>query len=247
MIKISFLGSSDSAGMPVSHCRCVACMEYRSMGEENLSTSAFLELDGGEIILLDGGYEGLASVMRDRVIKACFLTHFHPDHALGLLRLRYSLRKIICYHPDDKEGFSDLFKHPFSIEYKIINPYESVVVNDIKFTAIKLLHSKTTNGYLIETKKSKIAYLTDCGGLREDELKFLKAKKIDAVFIDACFDERVTKGNHLNYKSAAKIIDTIKAKSGYLLHQSHQTRSYIMEKNIQTQYPYVKAKESFVF
>ncbi|MEA3451509.1 MAG: hypothetical protein U9Q83_06350 [Bacteroidota bacterium] len=32
------------------------------------------------------------------------LTHFHPDHALGLLRLRYSSDKIDCYHPKDKNG-----------------------------------------------------------------------------------------------------------------------------------------------
>lgn len=246
MLKLHFLGTSDSAGMPVSHCECEACKYYLSKNTENLSTCAYLELKDG-VILLDAGFEGLATLMRNKNIKACFLTHFHPDHALGLLRLRYSMQKITCYCPDDKQGFADLFKHPISIKYKTLKPYQSISLCDIKFTAISLLHSKTTNGYIIETKNSKFAYLTDCGGIEQNELEFLKNSQLNSVFIDACFDERFQNKNHLNYTEATKILDYIHPQKGYFLHQSHQTKSYIMQNNIKTKYPYVKENESFSF
>ncbi|WP_044416686.1 MBL fold metallo-hydrolase [Halarcobacter anaerophilus] len=38
----------------------------------------------------------------DKTIKAVFLTHFHADHTLGLLKLRYGVDKVVCYHPEDK-------------------------------------------------------------------------------------------------------------------------------------------------
>lgn len=245
MLRLHFLGTSDSAGMPVSHCFCQACQEYRQKGLENLATSAYLEFEDG-VVLLDAGHENLATKMRDKKIKACFLTHFHPDHAQGLLRLRYSSQNFTCYHPDDKEGFSDLFKHAMYIQYRVLAPYENIEIDGVCFTAIKLLHSKTTNGYVIESGKKKIAYLTDCARIEPRELEFLKSKKLDMVFIDACFDERVKKGNHLNYISASKILDYIEAKEGYLMHLSHQTKSYIMENSIKTKYPYVEVGESFI-
>ena len=59
----------------------------------------------------DEDYDIIATIFDEKTIKAVFLTHFHPDHALGLLRLRYSSDTIDCYHPKDEDGFADLFKH----------------------------------------------------------------------------------------------------------------------------------------
>ena len=168
-MEFRFLGSSDSGGIPVHNCGCVACESYRKEGKINLPTCAVLEDEDG-VILFDAGIEDLANQFDKKTIKAVCLTHFHSDHALGLLRLRYSNDTIPCYHPKDEVGFGDLFKHKHSIKYIENTPLQEIVIDNISLIPIPLQHSKNTTGYIIKTPKMTIGYLTDCGGIEEEYL-----------------------------------------------------------------------------
>lgn len=245
-MKLNFLGSSDSAGIPVHNCNCDICTEHRKKGKKNLSTSAYFEFDSG-IILLDAGVENISNLFDGKKIKAILLTHFHADHCLGLLRLRYSNDNINCFHPEDKEGFSDLFKHKHSINYTQISSFQKMSLDKLLITSLPLKHSKNTLGYYIKYKDKTIVYLTDCSGLKNKSFEFLKNKKIDYAFIDACYDERKTKGNHLNYIQASDILDKLKVKNGYLMHISHITQEYIQKNNVKLKYRYIKPNDSFDF
>lgn len=243
-MKLKFLGTADSAGFPVHNCNCSVCTYHRQKGKVNLSTSAYIKYNDS-VILLDAGIENISNIFDGKNIKAVFLTHFHADHCLGLLRLRHSNDKIDCFHPKDENGFSDLFKHKHSIGYNEIKAFETLSIDNIKFTAIPLKHSKNTFGYLIEINDLNIAYLTDCAGISKESMKFLKKHKIDYAFIDACYDERKEVGNHLNYNQASDILDELKVKNGYLMHISHTTLEYILKNEIVLRYKYVKANDEF--
>lgn len=245
-MKLKFLGSADSAGIPVHNCDCLICEEYRKKALKNLSTCAYLEDENG-IILLDAGIENISNIFDKKNIKAIFLTHFHSDHCLGLLRLRYSKDKITCFHPKDDLGFSDLFKHKYSIEYKEIKAFEKISIgNNISFTSIPLKHSKNTFGYLIEVFDKKVMYLTDCAGIPKESFDFLLEKEINFAFIDACYDERKKVGNHLNYLQASEILDKLEVKNGFLMHISHTTKEYLLKNKINLKYRYVCLNEEFL-
>lgn len=243
-MKLKFLGTADSAGIPVHNCECEVCSYYRDKNKENLSTSAYICIDNC-VILLDAGIENISSIFDGKKIEAIFLTHFHADHCMGLLRLRHSKDNITCYHPKDEIGFSDLFKHNHSITYNQINEKEDINIKNISFTPISLKHSKNTLGYIIEYKNKSIAYLTDCSGISKENIEFLKNKKIDYAFIDACYDERKESGNHLNYLQASNILDELNVQNGYLMHISHSTQEYIINNKIRLKYKYVEKGDEF--
>lgn len=239
MFELHFLGTADSGGIPSHNCQCQICKEYREEEKVNLATSAYIKCENGEIILLDAGVENISTFFDGQTIKAVFLTHFHPDHALGLLRLRYSSDTIDCYHPKDEKGFSDLFKHKKAIRYQENTPFEKIVVNNISFTPIPLKHSKNTTGYLIEDNEKTIAYLTDCAGIENESMEFLLSKKIDECYIDGCLNPDFDNGNHLSYIEASAILDQIGAPKSYLIHSCHQTLEYIRKHNVELRYQYL--------
>ncbi|QDF28897.1 MBL fold metallo-hydrolase [Halarcobacter anaerophilus] len=245
-MKLKFLGSADSAGIPVHNCNCIVCEKYREEKRVNLSTCAYLELNK-KVILLDAGIDSISNIFDKKRISAVFLTHFHADHCMGLLRLRYSKDRINCYHPKDEYGFSDLFKHKHSIVYTPLEDFQEIIIEGISFTALPLKHSKNCYGYFIKSKTVQLAYLTDCFEIPQKTLEFLSSKKLDAVFIDACYDESIKKGNHLNYLQATKILDKFDAKQKYLMHTSHTTKEYIEKNKISLKYRYIKGNESFLF
>ena len=245
-MKLKFLGTADSTGIPVHNCTCSICSEYRSNNMRNLSTCAYLEIED-KVILIDAGVEDISNIFDNKKISAIFLTHFHADHCLGLLRLRHSFDNINCYHPKDENGFSDLFKHKHSLLYNEIQPFSQTIINEIKFTTIPLKHSKNTFGYLIEYKDTKIAYLTDCSGISKTSMEFLKSFSLNHVFIDACYDERKETGNHLNYLQASQILDELEVKNASLIHISHTTAEYIKKNNVCLKYKYLKENEKIIF
>lgn len=239
-MEIKFLGTADSGGIPTHNCQCFICNEYRANNKINLATSAYITCKNGKVILLDAGIENIASIFDNTKISTIFLTHFHPDHALGLLRLRYSVDNIDCYHPKDDKGFADLFKHTKAINYKENRPFIPIKINELTFTPIPLKHSKNTTGYLIESQDKTIAYLTDCAGITKKSMEFLLSKEIDECYIDAGLALNLNNGNHLNYKEATILLDKINAKSSHLIHASHHTLTYLQSNNIKLKYDFLE-------
>ena len=237
-MKFKFLGTADTGGIPRHNCYCEICEEARKNGVNNRSTSAYLELDDGSVILFDAGYDNLSEKFNTTKIRAVFLTHFHSDHCLGLIRLRKSADKICCYIPDDAKGFDDLFKHKGALEYTVLEPFEKVIIDGAEIIAVPLTHSKPTYGFIL-TCKDVAAYLTDCASIPEFSLSFLKSQQIDHLFLDACYEPNYKSDKHLNWENATEAIDKILPKNGYLIHASCKTLLPLKKSGKSLKYPYI--------
>ncbi|MDR3178138.1 MAG: MBL fold metallo-hydrolase, partial [Campylobacteraceae bacterium] len=237
-ITLKFIGTSDTAGIPVYGCNCAACDMYRKSGRRNGPSCAYIEFDGNAIFI-DSGSDALLQIREGKKFAAQFLTHFHADHAYGLLRLRHMASSAPCYHPKDDKGFADLLTRGHGLKFVENTPFKSVTISGLEFTPIPLIHTRPTHGYLIKTPNKTAAYLTDCSGIEEQSLDFLQKANLDAVFIDASYDIDYDEGKHLNFNQANELIELIGARDGFLIHQCHYSLSYVINNNLKLKYTYI--------
>ena len=83
-VKLTFLGTGTSQGVPIIACRCPVCQSADSH-DKRLRTSAFVQMDGLNI-LVDAGPDFRYQMLRADVrhLDAILLTHNHKDHTGGL-------------------------------------------------------------------------------------------------------------------------------------------------------------------
>lgn len=83
-MKITFLGTGTSQGVPVIACKCDVCVS-RNAKDKRLRTSIFVEV-GGVRVVVDTGPDFRQQMLREGIdnIDAVLFTHEHKDHIAGL-------------------------------------------------------------------------------------------------------------------------------------------------------------------
>ncbi|HDQ15850.1 MAG TPA: MBL fold metallo-hydrolase, partial [Bacteroidetes bacterium] len=83
-MKLEFLGSGTSQGVPVIACECPVC-QSEDKKDKRLRSSVFIQYKGKNIII-DAGPDFRYQVLRAGIkrLDAILLTHGHKDHIGGL-------------------------------------------------------------------------------------------------------------------------------------------------------------------
>ncbi|HYE57800.1 MAG TPA: MBL fold metallo-hydrolase, partial [Rhodothermales bacterium] len=83
-MRLTFLGTGTSTGIPVLGCRCAVCRSEDSR-DRRLRTSALVEADGLTVVI-DTGPDFRAQALRAGLsrLDAVLFTHSHFDHIVGL-------------------------------------------------------------------------------------------------------------------------------------------------------------------
>lgn len=233
MLKFTFLGTGDSAQSPVYNCDCVACQ--RSQQDEQYRrrpASALVETEHGAW-LIDSGLSDLTERFAPGFLQGILQTHYHADHAQGLLHLRWGVNmRLPVYGPDDVNGFADLYKHPGILDFsQPFKAFETRQLPGLQVTALPLIHSKLTYGYLLVGEQGqRIAYLTDTVGLSSEVLEHLAAQRLDVLVIDCTYQPLATANrNHNDYSIVLALQQVIQAKQVFLTHISHSFDCWLME------------------
>lgn len=87
-MRLTFLGTGTSMGVPIIGCRCAVCLSP-DPHNKRLRTSALLEV-GGHTLLFDAGPDLRQQALAVGLsrLDAVLLTHAHADHISGLDDLR---------------------------------------------------------------------------------------------------------------------------------------------------------------
>ncbi|MCZ2084202.1 MULTISPECIES: MBL fold metallo-hydrolase [unclassified Kaistella] len=228
-MKLKFLGSGTSQGVPVIACHCEVCTSLNPK-DRRFRSSALVTTDSGKKILIDCGPDFRMQMLenREEQIDAVLLTHEHNDHVIGLDDMRPLIFRnkknieIYCMKRVGDEiksrfpyAFADV-KYPGAPSFdlhEIQNRSFEILGTDI--SPIEVLHHRLPIfGYKIKD----LAYITDASFITNEEKE--KLKNLDFLIVN-CIRKEDIHPAHFILPQVIDLFEELKPKKMYLTHISH--------------------------
>lgn len=227
-MKITFLGTGTSQGVPVIACTCRVCMSADER-DKRLRASVMVE-ENGKLIVIDSGPDFRQQMLRAKAkqLDGLVFTHEHKDHIAGMDDIRafnYILKKKIEVYASEKvqEAMRREFPYIFEdLNYPGVPQINLHTISNKEFevAGIKILPVEVMH-YRIPVFGFRIGgftYITDANFISEEEKKKIKGSKI--VVLNALRNEPHV--SHYTLKEAVEILKELEPEQGYLTHISHQ-------------------------
>lgn len=230
-MKLTLLGTGNAAQVPVYNCSCPACVRARNRPEFRRGPCCALVECGTSRWLVDAGLPDLTARFAPGSLDGILLTHYHADHAQGLLHLRWGTGlRIPVLAPFDPDGLSDLHKHPGILDFSVtMQPLQPMQLGPLRVTAVPLAHSRPTFGYVLEHEGRRVAYLTDTAGLPATSLPVLREAPLDMLVLDCTHPPASPPPrNHNDFDLALEIVQTLRPHTTILTHIGHDLDAWLM-------------------
>jgi phosphoribosyl 1,2-cyclic phosphate phosphodiesterase len=227
-IKITFLGTGTSQGVPIVACDCDVCISPDSR-DKRLRSSILVETEKTRFVI-DAGPDFRQQLLFQKIkqLDAVVFTHEHKDHIAGLDDVKafnfinkmrmpiYATKRVeTALHREFAYIFSDE-KYPGIPEIDLINfDNEPFYVGDILLSPVNVMHYKLpVKGFRI----NDFAYVTDANFIPEEEK--LKLKNLNVLVLNAL--RREPHVSHFTFEEAIDLVNELKPKKAYFTHISHQ-------------------------
>ncbi len=226
-MRVTFLGSGTSMGIPMIACDCAVCQSADPKDKRSRS-SVKIETDQ-QVIVIDSGPDFRQQMLQSNTHKldAILYTHEHKDHTAGLDDVRafnwINHQPVSLY--GEKKVLSAL-KQEYAYAFKE-NPYPGVpdlVLHEISEEPFSVCHTTiipirvyhhlmTVLGFRI----GDFSYITDASSIPPESMHRLSGTKwlvINGLRIEEHF-------SHFNLQQALNIIQQIGPEKAYITHISH--------------------------
>lgn len=226
-MKLTFLGTGTSCGVPVIGCQCEVC-QSADPHDQRTRCSVLVETDETRL-LIDCGPDFRQQIlpMPFRRIDGILITHSHYDHVGGMddIRPYCQFGEINVYaDPIARKGMLEMLPYCFAenrypgvpaIGLHEIHKHEPFRIGDLDIMPIEVMHGKLPIlGYRI----GKLAYITDMKTIEESEYPYLEGTEL--LVVNAL---RFTKPHHSHQlvDDALAFAHRVGAKQTLLIHVCH--------------------------
>lgn len=232
-MKVVFLGTGTSVGVPVIGCDCRVCQSPDPRNRRRRS-SLQVVVDGFHVIIdtsLDFREQALA--YRVPRVDAVLVTHAHADHIFGLDDIRryntlqgtvipvyasaatvVDLKRIFTYvdtdHPEP-----GVFRPRLEF-VEVSAPFE---IGPVRVEPLRVLHGRTeTYGFRIDARGRSLGYAPDCKQMPDaSEERF---RGVDVMIMDGL--RHRPHPTHQTLEEAVALLRRIGARHSYLTHLCHE-------------------------
>jgi phosphoribosyl 1,2-cyclic phosphate phosphodiesterase len=227
-VKVTFLGTGTSQGVPVIACDCEICRSGDTR-DKRLRTSVLIEKDD-TILVIDAGPDFRQQMLRENVrrLDAIILTHEHKDHIAGMDDVRafnYKSQDAIDIFAEDRvqkavrKDYSYVFaeyQYPGIPKMRLnsISEY-GFSIKGTTLTPLRVFHYRLpVYGFRI----GNFAYITDANYIPEETKE--KLFGIKYLVINALRKEKHI--SHFSLREAIDLVREISPRKAFITHISHQ-------------------------
>lgn len=227
-LKITFLGTGTSSGVPMIGCDCEVCTSTDK--NDNRLRSSILVQSLTTTIVVDTGPDFRYQMLRQKVkhLDAVVFTHPHKDHLAGLDDIKafnYFTKRPMEIYADSltEEALRRDFYYAFSdtkypgipeLNLNTIN-LDPFIVGDIPIIPILVWHLKMP---VLGFRFGKFTYITDANRIEEGEKEKIKGSEI--LVLNALRKQKHI--SHFTLDQAIELAQELKTPSVYFTHISHQ-------------------------
>ncbi len=231
-MKLTFLGTGTSTGVPSIGCECETCVSFDPR-DKRLRVSILVE-HAGQSVLVDTSSDFRQQALRAGLkhLDAALITHCHADHIFGLddirpLNFRYGALGLYANERawvDIKRIFKYIFEPshfggglPQVIPHTVIPGAAFCLGVDLVITPLEVIHGRLP---VMAYRFNDFAYATDLSEIPMETMNLMNG--LDVLVLDCLrFTEHPT---HLWLDKALEYIEQIKPRRAFLTHIAHDVK-----------------------